>query len=109
MSKKSNFEIDLEIHKLEIEGIDKVLDIVKLIVSIGAPVCALLLSRGMANWWQWVAFGVLFGVVLGAFVELFNQTHKRNDILSEMKKKYLSEKSRPNSLLNYLARRKGQA
>lgn len=95
MSKKSNFEIDLEIYKLELEGIDKILDIVKLILVVGVPVCAGLLSQGMEHWWQWVAFSLMLGFVAGAFVELFNFTSERSGIIAEMKQKYLNEKAKP--------------
>lgn len=107
MTKSNDFQIDLEIHKLELEGIDKILDIIKLTVSIGTPACALLLSQGMENWWQWVAFSVLFGVVLGAFVELFNQAGARNEILSEMKTKYLNEQHKPKGIIRRFASKRG--
>lgn len=106
MVKQSNFEIDLEISRLEIKGIDKILDIVKLTISIGTPTCVLLLSQKLEDWWQIVAFGILAGVVLGAFIELFNLTHKRNDILLNIKKKYVSEKRRPINFLKKLSGRK---
>lgn len=105
MSKRDNFEIDLEIHKLELEGIDKILDIVKLIVAIGLPVCAGLLYQGPENWWQWVPFGVLFGVVLGAFIEMFNLTGERNIILSEMKQVYLGRKYQSSGILTKIKKR----
>lgn len=98
MTKKSNFEIDLEIHKLELNGIDKMLDIVKLILAVGAPVCAGLLSQGLKNWWQWLAFGLLLGFVIGAFIELFRILADRGEIIAEMKQRYLKEKSKPRQL-----------
>lgn len=109
MSTKNDFEIDLAVHKLEIEGIDKILDIVKLIVGVGTPACAVLLSQGLSNWWQWVAFGVLFGVVLGAFVELFSLTGDRNEIVSRMKQRHIQEKTRSRSIFAHFFRGKGTA
>ena len=98
MTKISNFEIDLEIYKLELDGIDKMLDIVKLILVVGVPVCAGLLSQGLQNWWQWIAFGLLLGFVVGAFIELFRIVGDRNEIIAEMKQKYLNEKSKSRQL-----------
>lgn len=95
MTKDKDFQIDLEIHKLELEGIDKVLDVIKLILAIGTPVCAGLLSQGLNDWWQLAAFSALLGIVSGAFVELFAWTRDRGKIVSKMKQRYLNYKSEP--------------
>ncbi len=109
MGKKNDFEIDLEVYKLELEGIDKIIDVAKLITVVGAPVSAGLLSQGIREWWQWLAFALLAGFVIAAVHELFRLTSDRNEIIAKMKQKYLGEKSKPKDSMTRIFKKKNKA
>lgn len=98
-------QIDLEIYKLELNGIDKLIDAVKLIIIVMTPVSAGLLSAGIREWWQQAGFGLALGLSIGGVIGLFRLIDERNDTIAMMKVKYLQEKTRRKSFFERILRK----